>query len=131
MHAQLLPWTVRDHLDDPAGFAGAYDERTEREMAPFYWNQIRADRLRLAQMAALREGREPVPDDSFTGLLDVAAMRDPDAFRASLEIAFCLALPQEVIERPGMREAASRSVPASPRAARGPDRQQLLRLLAQ
>jgi hypothetical protein len=29
----------------------------ERTVAPFYRNQIRADRARLAEMTALREGR--------------------------------------------------------------------------
>lgn len=44
VHAQLLRRTVQDHLGDPAGFAQAWDEGTEQLVAPFYWNQIAADR---------------------------------------------------------------------------------------
>ena len=130
LHAQLVRGTVRDHLGDPAGFARVWDERTEAELAPYYWNQIRADRTRLAEMAALRDGREPAADDSFVAMLGVAAKSDPDAFRAFLEVALCLALPQEVLERPGMREKAERAGREPQPPAPGPDRQQLLRLLA-
>lgn len=66
LHAQQLRHVVREHLDDPARFAEAWDERTERVVAPFYWNQVAADRRRAAEMTALREGieqeaREPPP----------------------------------------------------------------------
>lgn len=131
LHAQLLRQTVRDRLGDPAGFARAWDERTEAMLAPHYRNQISADRIRLAQMDALRAGREPPPDDSFAAGLLAAANTDPDAFRAFLEIAFCLALPDEVRERPGMREKAERARHEPQQPAPGPDRRQLLRLLAQ
>lgn len=130
LHAQLLRGTVRDYLGAPADFARARDERTERVMAPHYWNQIQADRIRLAEMAALRDGREPAPDDSFMARLTSAAMSDPDLFRVFLEIMFCLALPQEVIERPGMREKVEQSGQEPSEQAPGPDREQLLRLLA-
>lgn len=63
-HAQLLRRTVQDHLGDPAGFARAWDERTEELVAPYYWNQITADRARLAEMTALREDRQWSPADS-------------------------------------------------------------------
>ena len=35
VHAQLLRRTVRTHLDDPAGFAQAWDEGTEQLVGPF------------------------------------------------------------------------------------------------
>ena len=47
VQAQALRRTFRAHGTDPAAFALAYDEATERDAAPFYWNQIRADRIRL------------------------------------------------------------------------------------
>jgi 2-polyprenyl-6-methoxyphenol hydroxylase-like FAD-dependent oxidoreductase len=130
LHAQLLRATVQDHFGDPAEFARVWDERTVTEMAPYYWNQIRADRVRLAEMAALRDGREPAPDDSLAAQLGIAAMSDPDVFRAFLEVALCLALPQDVLARPGMREKVERAGREPQRPAPGPDRQQLLRLLA-
>ena len=63
--------------------------------------------------------------------LVVAAGTDPDAFRALLEIVLCTALPQEVFARPGMPERIERAcAEAPPRPAAGPDRAQLLALLA-
>jgi hypothetical protein len=61
--------------------------------------------------------------------LRAAAPYDADLFRALIETITCLALPQEVIKRPGIRakiEASGRQAPPAP----GPDRRQLLNLLA-
>lgn len=128
-HAQLLRQVVRDHLGDPASLARAWDESTEQHVAPFYWNQISADRARLAEMTALREGRAWIPEDSAMSRLRAAAPYDADLFRALLEIITCLALPRDVINRPVIRakiEQPGHQAPADP----GPDRQQLLNLLA-
>ncbi len=38
VQAQALRRTFRAHGTDPAAFALAYDEATERDAAPFYWN---------------------------------------------------------------------------------------------
>jgi 2-polyprenyl-6-methoxyphenol hydroxylase-like FAD-dependent oxidoreductase len=129
VHAQLLRRMVRDHLDDPAGFATAWDEETERLVAPFYWNQIAADRARLAEMAALREGRPWSPPDSPLARLVGAAFADPDLFRGLLEMVLCTALPQEILERPGMRDKLDKLGPQSRPPIPGPDRRQLLQLL--
>ena len=129
VHAQLLRRVVRDYLGDPAGFARAWDEGTERTVAPFYWNQIKADRARLAEMTALREGRAWSPAGSIMSRLAAAALYDADVFRALLETVMCLALPQDVIKRPGIREKIEQSGGQAPPAP-GPDRQQLLSLLA-
>ena len=56
---------------------------------------------------------------------------DPDVFRGFLDIMSCLALPQEVMARPGFAErvselAAAHDAPPPP----GPSREQLLALLA-
>jgi flavin-dependent dehydrogenase len=129
VHAQLLRRVVRDHLGDPAGFARAWDEGTEQQVAPFYWNQIGADRTRLAEMTALREGRTWTPDGSLMSRLAAAAPYDADLFRAFLQIFTCLALPQEVFQRPAIREKIEHSDhQAAP--VPGPDRQQLLDLLS-
>jgi 2-polyprenyl-6-methoxyphenol hydroxylase-like FAD-dependent oxidoreductase len=129
VHAQLLRRIVRSHLDDPAGFAQAWDEGTEQLVGPFYQNQIKADRARLAAMTALREGREWSPPDSVMGRLTAAASYDADVFRVLMETVLCLALPEEVIERPGIREEIEQSGCHSPPPAPGPDRVQLLQLL--
>ncbi len=130
VHAQLLRWTVRGYLGDPAGFARAWDEGTERMVAPFYRNQIKADRARLAEMTALREGRAWSPAGSIMSRLAATAMHDADLFRAMLETVMCLALPQAVIERPGIRDKIEQSDHCSPAPAPGPDRRRLLRLLS-
>ena len=67
IHAQQLRDVVREHLDDPTRFARAWDETTERLVARFYWEQISADRVRVAEIAALREGvPPPAPDPAIT-----------------------------------------------------------------
>jgi hypothetical protein len=79
-------------------------------------------------MAALRERRAWTRPQSAIEDLAAAAMHDPELFRASLETALCLALPEEVMRRPGVaaKVAEHRRVqPTSP----GPDRAQLLALL--
>lgn len=53
---------------------------------------------------ALREGRELPSADSLLSRLAAAAPYDADVFRALLETVLCLALPQDVIARPGMKE---------------------------
>jgi 2-polyprenyl-6-methoxyphenol hydroxylase-like FAD-dependent oxidoreductase len=130
VHAQLLRKTARGYLDDPAGLARAWEEGTERLVAPFYWNQIRADRARLAEMTALRQGREWDPPDSIVGRLAATAPYDADVFRAFLETVLCLALPQDVVERSGIKDKIEQSGHRTPPPTPGPDRRQLLQLLA-
>ena len=60
LHAQVLRDVVRDHLDDPAALARAYDAETERQVTPYYRNQIGADRVRVAEMTAMLDGT-PTP----------------------------------------------------------------------
>jgi hypothetical protein len=64
------------------------------------------------------------------GRLAAAASYDPDLFRGFIETISCLALPREVLGRPGIRERIEQlgGIPALD--APGPDRQRLLDLLA-
>jgi flavin-dependent dehydrogenase len=130
MHAQLLRRTVRSHLGDPAAFARAWDEGTERQVAPFCRNQIRADRVRLAEMTALREGRSWSPPDAPMSRLARAAAYDPEAFRGFLATVMCLALPQDVLTRPDITDTLDRIGEKTPPPFPGPDRYHLLQLLA-
>jgi len=58
-------------------------------------------------------------------------MCDPEVLRGLLEIVTCLALPQQVMARPGMQERIARYADAPPPPPTpGPDRAQLLDLLA-
>jgi 2-polyprenyl-6-methoxyphenol hydroxylase-like FAD-dependent oxidoreductase len=129
IHAQLLRAVVASHLGAPATLARVWDECTEQVVGPFYRNQVAADRIRIAEMRAVADGGEPPAADPLMSALPVAGMHDPDVFRAMIEMLTCLALPQEVFARPGMRERIEQWKGADPRPAPGPDRGQLLQLL--
>lgn len=130
LHAQRLRHVVRTQLGDPEGFVRAWDQVTEAELAPFYWDQRDADRARIAEMDALREGREPPPPDPTAAAVGAAVAHDPDVFRALVESAMCLARPEEVLARPGFMDTVRAVGAASPMPIPGPDRQALLALLA-
>jgi 2-polyprenyl-6-methoxyphenol hydroxylase-like FAD-dependent oxidoreductase len=130
LHAQRLRDTVRAHLDDPEAFARAWDQATEADVAPFYWNQITADRARVAEMDALRRGEEPPAPEATTAAMAAALLRDPDVFRGMLEIGGCLALPDEVFARPGFMDKVLAHAGARTWTPPGPDREALLRIVA-
>lgn len=129
VHAQLMRAVVAAHLHDPATLARVWDERTEQVVGPFYRNQVDADRRRIAEMRALADGGEPPAPDPLASRLAVAAMYDPEVFRGMIEAVTCLALPQEVVARPGMPERIEQWGQAEPPRPPGPDRAQLLHLL--
>lgn len=129
LHAQQLRSAVREHLDDPAAFAAAWDACTEEVVTPFYRNQIREDRIRVAEMKAWRTGLEPSPPTPRNAQVMAAAGQDANVLRGLLEIVTCLALPEEVLQRPRIRKRIEAMDPVPPPPAPGPDRQQLLRLL--
>ena len=135
MHAAGLPAIVREHVHDPRAFSEAWDVSTEERLTPWYRATVAFDRGRRAQVEAIREGRpasEPdTPAAKTTAALVAAVRHDPDVFRGFLDIMSCLALPQEVMARPGFAErvselAAAHDAPPPP----GPSREQLLALLA-
>jgi 2-polyprenyl-6-methoxyphenol hydroxylase-like FAD-dependent oxidoreductase len=136
LHVSLLRDVVRDHHDDPAGLVDAFDEATEREVTPWYRATVAFDRARLAQIDAIRGGTEPpvpAPEDVAARVrtaLPVAMGRDPDVFRAGLEISSCLALPQEVFGRPGMAQRVLEVAGDGDARLPGPDRAQVLELVA-
>jgi 2-polyprenyl-6-methoxyphenol hydroxylase-like FAD-dependent oxidoreductase len=136
MHAQRLRDVVRANLDDgPLAFAQAWDAATEAELVPWYRETVRSDRMRLAQIEALRRGaRPPAPPEGIATLLAAlppAAMQDADLFRAFQSIICCMELADAVLARPQVadriREVSANGGPGPPP---GPDREQLLALLA-
>jgi hypothetical protein len=129
MHAQRLRDIVRYSLADPAAFALAWDDATETDVAPFYWNQIAADRLRVSEMTSLRTGIDAPPPDPTQQAIAVAAPYDADVFRGVLEARMCLARPEEVFARPGFMNKVLANRQAPPLCVPGPDRASLLRLL--
>ena len=92
-------------------------------------------RTRIAQFNALIEGRpEPQPTERrahIANALLVAMMYDADLFRAASEMRSLLALPQEVMARPGVvnriMEVASTHEEVIPP---GPSREELLQMVA-
>lgn len=130
LHARLLRDVVTARPGDPAAFAREWDRRTEETVGPFHLQQVRADDARIAEMAALARGEQPPPADAGAAALGVAAMHDAEVFRALLETAFCLATPDEVLARPGMRERIAELAGAEPLRLPGPDRARLLELVA-
>ena len=135
-HAARLRDTVRAHLDDPRELVEAWDAVTEEEFTPWYRATVATDRARLAEIDRLRNGGDqPPPPADRTALararLAVAATRDPDIFRAFLEIVTCLTLPAEVLARAGLVDRVlALTEGADPPAPPGPTREQLLALLA-
>ena len=135
MHAQRLRDVVRTTLDRPHDFALAWDAVTEAELAPWYWNQFATDQARLEQIAAVRDGRAdlvrtvgPIPPE-YRAAGEAMAF-DADVFRAVLETVGCLATPQEAFARPGLWDKVEAAVPDEPVATPGPNREELLALLA-
>jgi 2-polyprenyl-6-methoxyphenol hydroxylase-like FAD-dependent oxidoreductase len=138
LHALQLRDTLREAAERPDDLVRRFDERTEATITPWYRAQIAADRARFAEIEALREGRQPAPPTDplarnvRTLLLTMAA--DPDLFRAALEYVATITPVQEILERPEVAQRMAASLQAMqgapPPALPGPDRQQLLALLA-
>jgi 2-polyprenyl-6-methoxyphenol hydroxylase-like FAD-dependent oxidoreductase len=131
VHAKALRDALRDvGCEDPREFVHRFDDLTEERVTPFYRNQIANDRVRLAEMAAIRAGEQPPPPDPRTAAVLAAMAKDAVVFRGMVETLTCLAFPQEVFARPGFQERVAPFVGQSPPPAPGPDREELLALLA-
>lgn len=126
---------ARAELDDPLHFALAWDQVTEAELMPWYRATVAVDRVRLAQIEALRMGKEPEPPLDPTAAMGAALVTamayDADVFRGFLEVVGCLALPREVLARPGFADRVMEVARSNePRRTPGPTREELLELLA-
>ncbi|HEX5480281.1 MAG TPA: FAD-dependent oxidoreductase [Dehalococcoidia bacterium] len=135
MHALKVRDVVREHIEAPERLALAFDEVTEREVAPYVRHQVMADRARIEAMDAAREGREPGgaawEAAARWRMLSTAGPYDADAFRAFMDVAMCLALLDEVYERPGLAEqVAAIAQEKPPLALPCPTREELYALLA-
>ena len=129
-HARRLRDAVRDHLHDPAAFALAWDHVTEHGMRPFYEDVMAENRFRRAQMDALRDGSEPPRPNPQTARFLAAALHDADIFRAYLETRAALATTREVLGCQALSERVDRLGAPALKPLPGPDRAQLLELVA-
>ena len=107
--ATALRDVILEHLDSPARACHvAFDAVTEERCTPWYRLQVDSDRVRFASVQAAIEGRElpgPPADDPIAQMqvkFGTAATYDADVARAFLDMMACLALPHEVLARPGM-----------------------------
>jgi 2-polyprenyl-6-methoxyphenol hydroxylase-like FAD-dependent oxidoreductase len=130
LHAQVLRDVVREHITDPVALARAYDAETERQVAPYYRNQIAADRARVAEMSALYDGTPPPLGNPAMSTFFAAAIQDADVFRALMETVLCVALPQEVMTRPYVAAKMDEVRGQSPTPGPVVDRERLLALIA-
>jgi 2-polyprenyl-6-methoxyphenol hydroxylase-like FAD-dependent oxidoreductase len=132
-HAAILRRVVREVGDQPAELESAFAAATQAELTPWYENTVMIDRARMAQIEALRAGWQPPAPEQVNARvgagLPAAMSRDPDAFRAGLEISSCLSLPREVFARPGFAQQVLEQAAQATPAPFGPDREGLLALL--
>ena len=127
---------LRETAGDPAALADRFDERTERDITPWYRAQIAVDRARFAEMDALRAGLVLVPpsDPLARGIFELLSVMafDADLFRTALEYIATITPAQDILRRPEIRarmtavREALKAVPRPP--APGPNRVQLLSL---
>jgi 2-polyprenyl-6-methoxyphenol hydroxylase-like FAD-dependent oxidoreductase len=131
IHARGTVEAIQKHLDDPLELALAHDAMTEARVTPWYRYTVGFDHTRTAQINAAIHG-QPAPQVAGPdAALDTAMRYDADSFRASLEILSLLALPQEVLARPGVEEHAREVAGAHDQISpSGPSRPELLRMLA-
>jgi hypothetical protein len=81
-------------------------------------------------MSAARQGTVAPAADTPMARLLAAAPYDPDLFRAVIETISCVALPREVLGRPGIQDRIDKLGDVPEQSAPGPGRQRLLDLLA-
>ncbi|MGO9788877.1 MAG: FAD-dependent oxidoreductase [Solirubrobacteraceae bacterium] len=129
-HVQHLRAVVREHIGDPAALAHAWDAVTESELKPWYQDTIQEDRGRLREIEALRNGLQPPAPHPQLAHFVATVPHDPDVFRAFLETRSCLATMREVLGRPALTQRIAELAIDTPMSVPGPDRTQLLELLA-
>jgi 2-polyprenyl-6-methoxyphenol hydroxylase-like FAD-dependent oxidoreductase len=113
LHAVALRDTMRTvGLADPAGFAVAWHDVTERELGPAYDAIVEADRHRLAEIDAALEGVAYDEGDvawrAYRMLEDVAHL-DAELLRGWFRIAGLVAPGIEVFGQPGFLRRLARA----------------------
>jgi 2-polyprenyl-6-methoxyphenol hydroxylase-like FAD-dependent oxidoreductase len=136
IHAEGTAEVIRDHLGDPLGLALAHDRMTQERITPWYRQTVELDRARLAQIEAsiagrLAAGASPFAMSDATGALPVAMLYDADVFRVVMELVSMLALPTEIMARPGFAGQVARAAEGrEPVVIPAPSRGELLAKLA-
>jgi hypothetical protein len=137
LHALRLRDVLRKTNGDPLEIVEQFHWRTELEITPWYDAQIVMDRVRFAEMEALREGRRPPPpgDELSKNIyaLFMTMGADPDLYRAAIEYIGTITPVQEILRRSDVQErmrAAQEAMKDRPPVPMpGPNREQLLELV--
>ena len=141
MHAAGTAEAVGKHLGDPLALAAEHDRMSQDRIMPWYRQTVQLDRARKAQIDASMAGSPAAPGTPPPGLdgggtpgwteLQVAVLYDADVFRAFMEIIAMLAMPEEIMARPGFAEHLAKSMAGrEPFELPGPSRAGLLASLA-
>jgi 2-polyprenyl-6-methoxyphenol hydroxylase-like FAD-dependent oxidoreductase len=134
LHARYLRDFVRYHVEHPRELAEVWDTVTEAELTQWYRSTVREDRARLRELEAHRRGVAPPPppdrESAVRAALPIAAARDADVFRAMLDTRCGFATPEQVTARPGMAERVLELAAGGAGMPPGPDRAQVLALIA-
>ena len=132
MHTVVMRDAVREHLDDPATLALAFDAATQAQIHPWHEATASIDRGRSAELRAAIDGVpiEPTPEAAIGAAMAAATATDEDVLRWYSEVLGCLALPTDVLSRPGVFDKVL-ELGAVPQSAPtyGPDRTRLLELV--
>jgi 2-polyprenyl-6-methoxyphenol hydroxylase-like FAD-dependent oxidoreductase len=119
MHAAGTADVIRGHLGDPRALALAHDEMTQATVTPWYYDTVRTDRARRAELDAAAAGRPaaragppdpaapagpPDPAARLRRAFPRAMLYDADLFRAFVETVAMLATPADVLSRPGLAD---------------------------
>jgi hypothetical protein len=138
MHAASTAEIIRQYLDDPLALAAGHDQMSQDRILPWYRQTVQLDRERKAQIDASIAGAPAAAPPSIVGgdtpglaELQVAMLYDADAFRAFMEIISMLALPGDIMSRPGFSEQLAKAAAGrEPFEIPGPSRADLLSSLA-
>jgi 2-polyprenyl-6-methoxyphenol hydroxylase-like FAD-dependent oxidoreductase len=127
LHALALRDAVVASQSNPTTLVTEFDRLTEETVTPWFREQVGRDTERAAaHRLEIETGVAPSPRDTMVRLM-TAGRNDPNAARAAFDIFSCLALPNEVLERPGIRETLDST--ESPQPLPGPSRAELLSVL--
>lgn len=134
-HAIALRDALRAVPEHPARLAEAFDHLTEETLTPWYREQMNRDYQMAGEVQAIIAGRAPTPPSEDPAIqmrraFPAAAASDPDVARAAFDVFSCLALPTEIMSRPGMREKVAAYIGAEPPPTPGPSREELLALVS-
>jgi 2-polyprenyl-6-methoxyphenol hydroxylase-like FAD-dependent oxidoreductase len=132
MHGVVARDCLRS-AEGPAELAESYATATNEVVEPWYQATLAFDRARLDEMGRIVDGvaKGVLPPDYETArAMEAAMLKDPDCFRAMLDVTFVHDLPEDVLSRPGLRDkvaelgGAWRDEPTF-----GPDRNALVDLM--